>query len=1066
MTDPLRDRIQASLGTAYRLERELGGGGMSRVFVATETALGRQVVVKVLSPELAAGVSVERFKREIHLAARLQHANIVPLHAAGEVDGLPYYTMPYVEGESLRARLAQGGALPLGEVVAVLRDVTRALGYAHERGVVHRDIKPDNVLLAGGAAVVTDFGIAKALSAARAEAPNATDGGALTFAGTSIGTPAYMAPEQAAGDPSADHRADVYALGVLAYEMLGGRTPFHGRTPQKLLAAHMGERPEPIARHRADCPPALAALVMRCLEKEPSDRPQSALEVIRQLDAVGTPGGATGGEAAIIGGAPGRPLGPALGRALGLYAAAFVVVALVARAAVTGIGLPSWVFPGALFVMALGLPVLLVTGLVHHQARVARTAAVTRTPGGSPAPASTLSRLAVRARPHVTWRRAALGGVVAIWLFTLGVAGFMTLRALGIGPAGSLIARGVIGEKERLLVADFRSPASDTTLGPVVTEAFRTELAQSPSVVVVPATGVRDVLRRMQRLPDSRVDLTLAREVATREGVKAIVDGEVLALGGKYVLSARLIATQSGDQLATFRETADDQGEIIPAIDRLSKSLRERIGESLRSVRATPPLERVTTGSLEALKKYAQGVRAIEVQGDFARAIALLEEAVALDTAFAMAYRKLAIELGNRGLQPRRSALLLEKAYAHRDRLSDRERYMTEGSYWMRGPKPDRAKAITAYEALVEAEPDYTPALNNLALLYRQLRQQDKAEQALLRATSQGASAVRLGNLASVRMNLGKTADAHRAVDSMAAATPGNPVVAFMRAELLTATHEYDRAAHVLDSLRRARPEASTQSGAAAQLGDIALVRGQLARALELYRAAAQARGEMGDPRAALNRELDEAWMAVWFLADSTGALRKVREALVRHPIDSIPLEQRPYGYLLNIYALAGERERARAMLDAWERSREIPRLGDEETRRSLRGLVAFAARRYDEALRDLRVAGAGICLTCALGPLAMVHDVAGNADSALVYYERYVRTPHSERLQEDGAWLAGAYKRLGELYEARNQPGDREKAASTLAKFVELWKDADPALQPRVREARERLARLQPGGK
>src|SRR5262245_18891493 len=163
-----RTQLQASLGSAYTLERELGGGGMSRVYVAEETALGRKVVVKVLPPDRSAGLDADRFHREIQLAAKLQQAQIVPVLSAGQVDGVPYYTMPFVEGESLRARLARDGALPVQDVVNILRDVTRALAYAHSHGVVHRDIKPDNVLLSGGSAVVTDFGIAKAISAARA----------------------------------------------------------------------------------------------------------------------------------------------------------------------------------------------------------------------------------------------------------------------------------------------------------------------------------------------------------------------------------------------------------------------------------------------------------------------------------------------------------------------------------------------------------------------------------------------------------------------------------------------------------------------------------------------------------------------------------------------------------------------------------------------------------------------------------------------------------------------------------------------------------------------------------
>ena len=275
--------LPALLSDRYRTGRELGRGGMARVYLAHDTKHGRDVAIKVIRADLSASLGNERFLREIEIAARLRHPNIVPLYDSGEVGGSLYFVMPFEEGPSLRERLRADGALPISEALSVLRDVARALAYAHEHGVVHRDVKPDNVMLSGGAAVVADFGIAKAVSAALAGG----EGTGLTLTGSGIGTPAYMAPEQAMGDPTTDHRADVYAFGCLAYELLTGAVPFPEASPHQIVAAHMTKVPPSVTEHRADVPAPVAALVAQCLEKLPADRPQSVRDVLRILD--GTP---------------------------------------------------------------------------------------------------------------------------------------------------------------------------------------------------------------------------------------------------------------------------------------------------------------------------------------------------------------------------------------------------------------------------------------------------------------------------------------------------------------------------------------------------------------------------------------------------------------------------------------------------------------------------------------------------------------------------------------------------------------------------------------------------------
>lgn len=277
LSDSLESQLRQTLAGTHTVEREMFGGGLSRLFLGSELRFRRRVVIKVLPPEFIAGVSAERFEREIAFAARLQHANIVPVLTAGETAGLPFYTMPFVDGESLRARL-QRGPIPPSETRLILTDVVRALACAHSHGIVHRDIKPENILLSGGAATVTDFGVSKAIAAAK----TGTLAETLTGVGLSLGTPGYMSPEQALGD-DVDARADLYSWGVVAYEMISGSHPFaHCKSMQQMIVAHVSEKPPPLTS-ASGAAPALRKAVMQCLAKEPSARPASADSLLLEI---------------------------------------------------------------------------------------------------------------------------------------------------------------------------------------------------------------------------------------------------------------------------------------------------------------------------------------------------------------------------------------------------------------------------------------------------------------------------------------------------------------------------------------------------------------------------------------------------------------------------------------------------------------------------------------------------------------------------------------------------------------------------------------------------------------
>ena len=616
----LRAQLQSAVGKTYTIERELGGGGMSRVFVATDTALDRPVVLKVLPPELTHAVSADRFRQEIRLAARLQHPYIVPLLSAGEADGLLYYTMPLVEGESLRARLTRAGELPVREAVRMLRDVAAALAYAHDHDVIHRDIKPDNVLVSGGEALVTDFGVAKALSAAAA---TGGDSG-LTSLGVALGTPTYMAPEQAAADPHVDHRADLYSWGCLAYECLTGEPPFTGRSPQALLAAHMTATPEAIDRRRPGLSSGLAAAVMRCLEKRPADRPQSAAELLPVLEAATTPSG---------GMAPTTP-----------------VAAIPPPHAPRGVH--RWWLAG------LGrrrVPLLLVIGCIIV--------------------------LLISAVTGVLPRRAARVALTPVDPQRVAVLPF---RVSGADPSLAYLREGMVDLLAAKLTGEGGPRAADPR---AAVRAWQAEAKDS-----------------------GELDDAAARRAAVRVGAGSLLLGSVGGSQAHVVISAELVpSTGSG---SGSHATVEGAGDSVPMlVDRLVARLL-----ALRAGQGDQRLASLTTTSLPALRAYLDGQGAYRL-GHYAEATARLEEAVQLDSSFALAVFALA-QAGLWTAYPDQTRAE-EHAWRLRDRLSPRDRILLEAVIGPRGPRiSSGAELLSARVRAVEATPDQADAWYHLGDLY------------------------------------------------------------------------------------------------------------------------------------------------------------------------------------------------------------------------------------------------------------------------------------------------------------------------------------------------------------
>jgi tetratricopeptide (TPR) repeat protein len=770
-----------------------------------------------------------------------------------------------------------------------------------------------------------------------------------------------------------------------------------------------------------------------------------------------------------------------LWQVLGIYLGASWIVLQVVEIMTESVGLPDWVQPFAIVLLLIGFPIVLATAFVQEgvRARDAAPGQPDATPAERPASESAVpspdptESPTASARPEVpaagdqagqgthhrlfTWRNALLGGAAAFTLLGIVTAVWMVTRTLGIGPAATLVARGVLDERDRVIVAEFTSETGDSLLARAATEALRVDLSQSTAVMVVEPRYVTEVLRRMERDPSERLSAEIASEVAIREGIKAVVAGEINSAGSGYVLTAELM-TADGDQvLVSQRETAADSTRLIGAIDQLSKGLRERIGESLKSIQADDPLEQATTASLDALRMYSQAVYAIEVEGRPEKGITLLEEAVALDSSFAMAWRKLGVALGNRGEEPSRAIDALQRAYDHRDRLTRVERFITIGSYYD-NVTDETDKSIAAYENALEAYPDHPWVLNNLALQYGELRDLDREEDLLRRSIrADSTSPLSYLNLVFVQAGLGKPEEARATLETYEARFPESPRTDEMYAYLASSTGDYGVAVEHVERVRAKEARSLFwRAFTSTLLGNFAAAQGKLAEAAEHYRAALSTHEERGLEDQGLGLSLNMAFLQVRVAGEQQEAVRLADEALDRWPLETMDPLDRPYLTAASALARAGQTGRARALLEEFEAAGLVV----EDAERDLhwiRGEIALAEGRTEEAVRELRRAHgrADNCRLCALSGLAEAYARSGEADSALAVYTRYLETPVAGRIWGDRFNLGPTYEALGGLHD---ENGDWEKAAEYYAKFVELWAEADPVLQPRVEAAQGRL--------
>jgi len=991
VTDLLH-RLQSALGDAYRVERELGGGGMSHVFVAEEQALGRRVVVKVLPPELAAGVNAERFRREIQLAASLQHPHIVPLLTAGRTADLVYYTMPLIEGVSLRAKLAREGELPILEAIRILRDVADALTYAHRHGVVHRDIKPDNVLVADHHAVVTDFGVAKAIS-------ESTGQSSLTSAGMAIGTPAYMAPEQAAADPHADHRCDIYALGALGYEMLTGRPPFTGGTPRQVLAAQVSEAPESVAKRRTTVPPALAGLVMRCLEKSPADRWQTAEQLLAQLEGMATP---TEGTVARVGG-PG--VWPGLSRRAAL--AALAVLGL------TG------------------------AGLLWRGRRL-------------PGPSVSANRVAV---------------------LPFSVHGGEDIAYLSEGMV-NLLGTSLDG------ASDLRSVDPRALLGAVA------------------------------RAGGGPLDPQRGSSLARGLGAGLYVLGDVVKAGDRLRVEASLYDERRGTEPAAQSAVEGGATQIFGLVDELAAQLVAKRSEG-PGARVTR-IAAVTTTSLPALKAYLEGDRRFRAQ-QFAQALDAFQQAVTIDTLFALAYYRLSItaEWLNRADLAREAA---EQAMRHSDRLSDRDRALLEGLRATR--RGDAAAAERLYRTVVGLYPDDVEAwfqLGEILFHYgprergRPIGESREAwERVLQLEPGNAGAALHLARVAAVEGNFPELDSLVRLVVRL---SPEGERVIEMQTLRAVALRDSVAIARALKALRQGSDLVLPLIASNAVLfggnldGAEAVVRvltepsrppevRALGHVYLAHLAAALGRWRVADRELAATDSLDHAsaleyralFAALPFRPTPPAELEALRRQLTAWNAAAVPPSRLPNVFFtannglhrhIRAYLLGLLSARLRDDRAAERYANEVAQLGGPPDVQALGRALAQDVRAASlalqgdpaRALEALKGASFDSWYALAIGspfylpPLeryrrAEALAALGPSEEALEWYRSFATYSLYAIV-----YVAPGQLRSAEIYE---RLGKRGKAAENYAGFIKLWSDCDPELQPQVARARAALGRLQ----
>ncbi len=829
----LIEQLSAALENRYTIERELGRGGMATVFLALDLKHDRKVAIKVMGHDAAQQMGAERFDREIKTAAKLSHPAILQLFDSGEANGILYYVMPYVQDGSLAERLEREGQLPIDDALDIAREVAEALHHAHQKNIIHRDIKPENILFLSGRPVLADFGIARAMD---------PTGQQLTQTGMAVGTPAYMSPEQGAGDSNLDGRSDVYSLGCVLYEMISGHPPFMG-APREIIARHMTDAVPSLKTARPTVPDNVDETIVRSMAKMPADRFATAHDFAEAL---------AGRKAALAATASG-PARQQLfsGRSLGI---------LVGYLAVT---LIAWLGTATLadrFALSPHLPTFVLAAL-GFLLPAAGVVAYTLGNGG------------------IRWRAAQTLGVSANAV-AAGLALFLLFNGKDLGAAtisvtltdeeGNTIER-VIPKAEfrtRIAIFDFDADAADSSLQWLqygIPAALSVDLVQDLYIDQRVSTNFREDLRERGFQDLTGVPLALKREIAAEQFRDRFVTGRVAVDGDEIVVTMTVYDTRSGREL---RRTTVRGTDPLALVDELARDVKGTVDvpEGYASEIRDLPASELLTSSPAAFQAFARALRAITVRDDWAGALELLQQAVAEDPTFALGQFVLAQAYiyGNRGDE---AAGPLQAAVDHVYRLPERAQNQIKAQWYEMRNEQDksyalhemnaelfpqdvnvqatlaqlqiirdqRREAIATYERILEFDPGQHDFLRAIGGIYQSLGEYEQALDAFNRYAELNPederSFVDLGDL---HRTQGNHTEARAAYDRALLVEPADIGTAVRVANIDLVTGDFDAArkgyADALGSARTATDSVTALSG----MASYHRYRGEMKEALRL----------------------------------------------------------------------------------------------------------------------------------------------------------------------------------------------------------------------------------------